>query len=83
VAKENIFIYPNPTSGRFTIKNIELKMTKCKLEIYNVLGEKIYSKSNYDQQISNEIDISNSPKGIYFVKIYDGEKFYSEKIMIR
>lgn len=83
VATKNICLYPNPTSGRFTIKNFELKMTKCKLEIYNVLGDKIYSESNYDKQTSNEIDISYAPKGIYFLKIFDGEKFYSEKIVIK
>jgi N-acetylneuraminic acid mutarotase len=83
VSKENIFLYPNPTSGRFIIKNIEPQMTKCKLEIFNILGRKIYSISNYNQRISNEIDISNAPKGFYIIKIHDGEKFYSEKIVIR
>jgi hypothetical protein len=80
--KESIIIFPNPSGGRFRIKNLDLYTTKCKLEIYNVLGQMIYSKANYDQQASNEIDISTYPKGIYLVKIYTGEKLYSEKIMI-
>jgi Secretion system C-terminal sorting domain len=80
--KENIFVYPNPSSGKFKIKNIELQMTNYKFEIYNLLGGKIYSNSKFNQPTSNEIDLSNSPKGIYFVKIYNGEKFYTEKIVI-
>lgn len=82
ISSKNIFLYPNPTSGRFTIKNFELQITKCRLEIYNVLGEMIYSETNYNQKTSNEIDISYAPKGIYFVKIFAEEKLFSEKIMI-
>lgn len=53
-------------------------------------GEKVYTINNFNQQTpngtgqaSNEIDLSNSPKGTYFVIIYDGEKIYTEKIAIQ
>ncbi|MFA5780642.1 MAG: T9SS type A sorting domain-containing protein [Bacteroidales bacterium] len=73
-------IYPNPTGGKFTI-NSNSNITS--IEINNVLGEKVYSNSKFNKQTSNEIDLSNSSKGIYFVKIYDGEKIYNEKIVIQ
>jgi hypothetical protein len=42
------------------------------LEIYNTLGEKVYeSAQNNDKQV---IDLSTSPKGIYFVEIKIAEK---------
>lgn len=60
------------------------------IEIYNMPGEKVYTINNFNQQTpngtgqaSNEIDLSNSPKGTYFVIIYDGEKIYTEKIAIQ
>jgi len=71
-------LYPNPTNGILTVSsngNIN------SIVIYNVLGELIYSVPNNIQLSSNEIDLSNFPKGIYFVKIYDGEKTYAEKIV--
>jgi hypothetical protein len=75
-----IQIFPNPSNGKFII---ETKiMRNVEIEIYNMLAEKIFTITHFKQQISNEIDLSVSPKGIYFVKINDGGKVYTEKIVI-
>ena len=90
IEKDNLKIiaYPNPNTGKFTIEN------KGELNIYNLLGEKIFS-----QKLSlpkTEIDFSSQPKGIYFVKLVInpsaagnqnsnegiGEKIYTGKIVI-
>lgn len=67
-------IYPNPANGVFQIQNSAL----YKIEIFNVMGAAIPYQQNAD-----EIDISNSPKGFYFVKIYDGLNIYTQKIIIQ
>jgi poly(3-hydroxybutyrate) depolymerase len=74
-----INIYPNPTSGKFTVTSSGKIST---IEIYNMLGVQIYTLSNLSQETSKEIDLSNFPKGIYFAKIYDGNKNHTEKIVI-
>ena len=71
-----ITIYPNPSSGRAKIdwngsKNATIK-------VFNLLGKEVLK-----QVISNEIDLSNSPKGIYLVKVYEGPKIYSSKIVVQ
>lgn len=83
IAEKDILVYPNPTNGKFTIKNIDLQLKNFKLDIYNLLGEKIYSNSGYVPQTSDEINLSDSPRGIYFVKINDGKKFYTGKIIVQ
>lgn len=69
-------VYPNPTTGIFSIKhqNIHQQMN---IEVYNMLGEKVLQQQN-----SNEINLSSSPKGVYFVRIYDDKKSYTTKISV-
>lgn len=75
-------IYPNPNNGIFSI-SLQNYVAKSEVEIFNVLGEKIYATSNFKQQTSNEIDLSKFQKGIYFVKIYDGQTILTKKIVIQ
>ncbi|MES2138088.1 MAG: T9SS type A sorting domain-containing protein [Bacteroidota bacterium] len=74
-------LYPNPTTGKLRVESAELKVKS--LEVYNVLGEKVFQSSNLNQQTSIEIDLSPSAKGIYFLKIYDGKKIYDKKIVVQ
>ena len=81
----SVIIYPNPTNGKFKIElgSSQLKNNKNEIIIYNVLGEKVFQSSSINGQTLNEIDLSASPKGIYFVQIYNGVKNHSEKIIIQ
>ena len=51
-------IYPNPSTSLFYIKNADKK----KKELYNSVGQLIFSTSK------NEIDVSNYSKGIYYLR---------------
>ncbi len=78
-SKRDFSIYPNPSSGKFSIEignNCEI----INLEVYNLIGEKILQQQN-----SNQIDLSNSPKGIYFVNLLTdkGEKSCIKKMVIQ
>lgn len=73
-------IFPNPTSDKVTIASSE-KINA--IEIYNILGEKMYSMKNFKQQTSYEIDLRSFQKGIYFIRINDGEKNRTEKIIVQ
>ena len=72
---EAITVYPNPSSGIFSIevKSEELR-TKSTVEVYNVLGEKVYSQSSILNSTFS-INLKDSPAGVYFVRAYDeGQK---------
>jgi len=65
-----VSIYPNPSKGVFTLKlNSEILRTGNNIEIYNMLGEKVYSKILDYLMPESAIDISNQPSGIYFYRI--------------
>ncbi|MEP7169531.1 MAG: T9SS type A sorting domain-containing protein, partial [Bacteroidota bacterium] len=73
-----ISISPNPSSGIFTITFPE-NFPKGKIEIYNVMGEKMYSEA-----FNSKLQTVNSKlnPGIYFVKITGGEKQYVQKLVV-
>ena len=67
-------IYPNPSNGTFSIEVNEM----CKLEILNVIGKTILTQDIYEG--TNSININNA--GIYFVKVNNGSKTISYKIVV-
>jgi plastocyanin len=82
--KTNISIFPNPSNGVFQLEADNSQYERnYNLDIYNLLGDKVYTKPGLGQQNSYEIDLTILPKGIYFLKINDGVQLYSKKIVIK
>jgi hypothetical protein len=63
ILEEDISVYPNPSSGIFTISGLE-KYEEFTISVIDAYGRVINDNIN-----SNVLDISSSAKGIYFVKI--------------
>jgi hypothetical protein len=63
----NFAIYPNPNNGSFQV-NIENINDKTFLEVYNLLGERIFSQNIIAKNTSIDLSLN---AGIYFVKIAD------------
>jgi Secretion system C-terminal sorting domain len=60
-------IFPNPNNGNFIISLSGIN-EKCSIEIYNVLGEKIYTE-NLPQTQDNNINLTGQPNGVYLYRI--------------
>lgn len=65
----DVLVSPNPNSGIFSleISTGDAQVPVGLIEIFNVLGQKVYTE-NIRQTISS-IDISGQPNGVYFVRI--------------
>lgn len=81
LANENISVFPNPSNGHFQLNIDNFNSQKINLEIFNAIGERVYTSSITKQQ--NEIDLSNLPEGIYFVKMISTNQMYQQKIIIQ
>lgn len=57
----NLKVYPNPSTGIFAIS------ASAHIEVYNIVGELILSENS-----ATSIDLTNAPKGMYFVKLNGG-----------
>ncbi|MBK8415147.1 MAG: T9SS type A sorting domain-containing protein [Bacteroidetes bacterium] len=78
--KNTISFSPNPTSGIFVI-NFPENFQKGKIEIHNVLGELVYV-DRMDEINKKEINLKNINSGVYFVKVFDGERSYCKKLIV-
>ena len=68
----NARIYPNPFRSHF---EIELSSeSKCEINIYNLLGDKILSHLEDDRRKSINIDASNLEIGVYYLEIISKSK---------
>ncbi len=68
-AANTISIFPNPTNGIITFKNITQEYD---VTIFNMLGQNMKSQSV--DSSSNSLDVSNLATGTYFVKFKGYEK---------
>ncbi len=72
-----ITIYPNPSNGIFTIDNI-------KSYVITDVNGRIIKKLDLVNEVSNiTVDISNYPKGLYFIKNATQSGFYTQKLVIQ
>jgi len=70
-------IYPNPTKGSFII---ESQQEISQIFITDLAGRIIRRVQGIQQPIAN-IDLSDSPSGIYFLDMMIGDKSYRRKIV--
>jgi hypothetical protein len=82
--KNDFEIYPNPVSDKLFIDFDSQDFDNTELLIYNTAGQIIINtQQNFSPgQNTFRIDVSNLPKGVYFVKI-TGEKTYETKKFIK
>jgi bacillolysin len=72
-------IYPNPTSGKLTIRSELLNNNPIQITIFNISGSVIYNKSF--NTIEAIIDLSGNPAGVYILKISDGTEVIIQKLI--
>jgi uncharacterized membrane protein YqhA len=79
----SISIFPNPSSGKFTIKmNGIQSQGQYDIFIYNVLGEKVYSTIINPSTEALSINL-DAPSGIYFVQMPNNNQTANQKIIIQ
>jgi hypothetical protein len=70
---DSVNVFPNPNTGEFTVvcnKTI-ITGTLVTIEIYNSIGEKIYSSNLINENTT--IDLGKQPTGVYIYKVFTSE----------
>lgn len=81
---DNMDFYPNPNNGKFNLKfNLKGK-GNTEITVMNLEGKVIYNEklNDFTGAYDKEIDISNNPKGTYFVRLVQGQHSQLKKIVL-
>ncbi|TAL57933.1 MAG: T9SS type A sorting domain-containing protein [Bacteroidetes bacterium] len=86
-------IWPNPSSGAINLKASQFEDLKIEsIGIYNVFGERIYPAVDFQINRSSpqgvlrtnfQIDLSEQPNGVYFLRIQKGDAVINKEIIIQ
>jgi hypothetical protein len=73
----SVSVYPNPTNGEF---NVQINNAdNSVIEVINALGKTVL-KLNANGNVTN-IDLTNQPKGVYFVKVVSGDLMEVKRVI--
>jgi hypothetical protein len=79
MAKKNVTISPNPATSNFTV---DLGATgKSNVEMFNLVGQKVYSNSTNDSSIT--VNVSDLKSGVYMLKISQNGQVYTSKVVVK
>jgi hypothetical protein len=77
-------VYPNPAKDNLTIDIRHFSAPKVDIEITDMYGRTIWSSAlNLDNGSTlQQVNLSEFSNGVYFVKVFDGNNFYKQSLVI-
>ncbi|MBW7871514.1 MAG: T9SS type A sorting domain-containing protein [Flavobacteriia bacterium] len=72
--KLSVRVYPNPTSG---VLYLESDMRLESFELYALTGAQVSKGALHE----NRISLENLPAGVYILKVHDGKKVFTQKVI--
>jgi hypothetical protein len=77
-------VYPNPTTGKFTVNINNPEAADMTIELVNISGQVVYRNEVKAAYSYNEdIDASTFAKGVYYLKVNNGNGVKIEKVVVQ
>ena len=85
IDKTPVKIYPNPSSGMFTLQYNGNGKFSATIVVRNASGQIVYRSAlkQYDNVLQEQVNITGKPKGIYLVEVLANNERVSSKVMIQ
>ncbi|MBS1657823.1 MAG: T9SS type A sorting domain-containing protein [Bacteroidetes bacterium] len=79
-----IELYPNPANGNFTLSFSNFKRETAQVDLMNLVGQRVMNiyKGRTNEKFTTQVDVSNLPAGVYYVKVMLGDKATSKKLVV-
>jgi hypothetical protein len=82
--ENSIHVFPNPSSSIFTITSTYYEVSELKYFLYNSNGEYVKDLNTKNADGGMSIDLSDFPKGIYFLNVRSDNGFIlNEKLILK
>ena len=76
-------VYPNPTTGQFTVEIVNPTQSRLSLKLISLTGRVVYQESHEAVLRHKETINQNLPKGIYFLMVESVSGVKTQKLIIR
>ncbi|MEQ6123181.1 reprolysin-like metallopeptidase [Pseudotenacibaculum sp. MALMAid0570] len=80
----NMSLYPNPSDGEFSLSFDTQGSDKVKLQLFDIAGRMVkqLDYENISARFARRVSFNGVSKGFYLLKIVNGTKFSTKKIVI-
>ncbi len=82
IRKVPLRIYPNPSDGIFKLEFTDLPGGKGVLDVQDITGRVLISTNLQQKQNNLVLDLSDSPTGLYFVRLKTTYGFQTHRILV-
>ena len=79
ITDTNFSLFPNPSTAIFYIQRQSIE--KMEISVFDITGKLVFKEKNIFSS-NYTLNLSNINKGIYFLKITDGNKQFAKRLMI-
>ena len=85
LSPEDVQFYPNPTEGTFRLKFHLASAGDTQITVTDFSGKEVYQKQlkNFSGNFEQDIDLSDSPKGNYLIKVSQNGNSVSKTIVLQ
>jgi hypothetical protein len=79
---DGLILFPNPSDGKFYLEVENMVKDPIELQVVDLTGRIIYQTSSSSQD-KTKIDLTDQPKGIYFIRVKAREMVVSRKVILK
>ena len=82
--EDRLLLYPNPSSGSFTLELNDIEDGTATIELVNSIGQVVYKNKVQVEngRLQKQLELKNTVNGLYVLRVLVQDKIYERKVMV-